>query len=59
LAASYAENSQFDEAVSTAQLACSLATSANDKDLLKKNQELQAMFQSRKPYREAPTVLSN
>ena len=53
LAAAYAEDSRFDDAVSTAQLACSLATAAtNQPDPLKKNQALLELFRSRQPYRE-------
>jgi len=54
LAAAYAEDSRFDDAVSTAQLACSLATAAtNQPDLLKKNQALLELFRSRQPYHES------
>lgn len=59
LAAAYADDSRFDEAVSTAQPACSLATSAGDKDLLKKNEELLELFRSHKPYHEAVQTTSN
>jgi tetratricopeptide (TPR) repeat protein len=59
LAAAYAEDSHFDQAIVTAQLECSLATSANDQELLKKNEELLRLFQSHKPYHELPTAPSN
>jgi Flp pilus assembly protein TadD len=59
LAAAYAEDSQFNQAIATAQLACSLATSANDQELVKRNEELLEVFQSHKPYHEAPHTSSN
>jgi tetratricopeptide (TPR) repeat protein len=53
LAAAYAENSRFDEAVSSAQLACSLASAAGQPDLLKQYQSLLELFRSHQPYHEA------
>jgi tetratricopeptide (TPR) repeat protein len=50
LATAYAEDSRFDEAVATAQLACSLATAAGQPDLLKKNQDLLELFRSHQRY---------
>ena len=53
LAAAYAEDSRFDEAVSSAQLACSLASAAGRPDLLDKIQGMLALFRSHEPYRES------
>lgn len=53
LAAAYAEDSRFDEAVSNAQLACSLASAAGQQELLKKYQALLELFRSHQPYHEA------
>ena len=52
LAAAYAEAGRFDDAVSTAQTACALASERNDPGLLQKNRELLALYQARQPYRE-------
>jgi len=52
LAVAYAEDSHFDDAVSTAQLACSLASAAGDADLLKTHQAMLEMFRSHQPYHE-------
>jgi Tfp pilus assembly protein PilF len=54
LAAAYAEAGRFDDAISTAQKACTLATESGDQDLLKRNQELLALYQSHQPYHERP-----
>ena len=54
LAAAYAEAGQFDDAISTAEKACALASESGDPDLLKKNQELLALYRAHKPYHEAP-----
>jgi tetratricopeptide (TPR) repeat protein len=53
LGAAYAEDSRFDEALSSAQLASSLASAAGDTNLLKKEQALVELFRSRQPYHEA------
>jgi hypothetical protein len=58
LGVAYAEDSRFDEAVSSTQLACSLASAAGQTDLLKKNQDLLAMFRSHQPYHESIKVSS-
>ena len=54
LAAAYAEAGRFDDAISTAEKACALASESGDPDLLKKNQELLALYRAHKPYHEAP-----
>jgi hypothetical protein len=53
LAAAYAEDSRFDDAISTAQLACSLASAAGQPELLKQYQALLELFRSHQPYHEA------
>jgi hypothetical protein len=53
LAVAYAEDSQFDKAVATSELACSLASGSGQTDLLKRNQDLLAMFRSHQPYHES------
>jgi tetratricopeptide (TPR) repeat protein len=53
LAAAYAEDSRFDEAVSSAQLACSLASAAGQPELLKKYQAFVELFRSHQPYHVA------
>jgi tetratricopeptide (TPR) repeat protein len=53
LAAAYAEAGRFEEAISTAQKACALASQTGDQELLKKNQELLALYLKHQPYREA------
>jgi tetratricopeptide (TPR) repeat protein len=53
LAASYAEDSRFDDAIPTAQIACSLASAAGQPELLKKNQALLELFRSHQPYHES------
>jgi Flp pilus assembly protein TadD len=52
LAAAYAEAGRFDEAISTAQKACTLATESGQPELLKKNQELLELYRQHKPYRD-------
>ena len=54
LAAAYAEAGRFDEAVSTAQKACTLAEKSGDLALLQKNRELLARYLKHQPYHEAP-----
>jgi tetratricopeptide (TPR) repeat protein len=54
LAAAYAEAGKFDDAISTAQKACALASESGDQNLLKRNQELLALYRTHQPYREAP-----
>ncbi len=53
LAAAYAQNSQFDEAVSAAQRACSLASAAGQPDLLKTYQGMLALFRSHQSFHQA------
>jgi tetratricopeptide (TPR) repeat protein len=52
LAAAYAEDSRFDDAISNAQLACSLASAAGQPELLKGDQALLELFRSHQPYHE-------
>ncbi len=54
LAAAYAEAGRFDDAIATAQKACTLASKSGEQDLLKRNQELLALYHTHQPYREAP-----
>jgi tetratricopeptide (TPR) repeat protein len=50
LAAAYAEAGGFDDAITTAQKACSLASQSGDQKLLRKNQELLALYLNHQPY---------
>jgi len=50
LAAAYAEAGRYDEAIAMEKKACELAAKAGDADLLKKSQELLALFQAHQPY---------
>jgi tetratricopeptide (TPR) repeat protein len=50
LAAAYAEDSRFDEAISTEQLACSLASAAGQTDALRNGQSLLELFRAHKPF---------
>jgi tetratricopeptide (TPR) repeat protein len=52
LGTAYAEDSRFDDAIASAQLACSLATAAGQPDLLKNIQPLLELFRSHRPYHE-------
>jgi len=52
LAAAYAEAGRFDEAVATAQKACTLASDPGQKDLLQKNQELLELYRQGKSYHQ-------
>jgi Tfp pilus assembly protein PilF len=52
LAAAYAEVGRFDDAISTAQKACTLASKSGEQDLLRRNQELLALYRAHQPYRE-------
>jgi tetratricopeptide (TPR) repeat protein len=54
LAAAYAEAGRFDDAMTTAQKACALASAAGEPDLLDKNQKLLALYRAHQPYREMP-----
>ena len=55
LAAAYAEAGRFDDAISTAQKAITLAGQNGESDLLQKNQALLALYQKHQPYHENPT----
>jgi protein O-mannosyl-transferase len=55
LAAAYAEAGRFPEAVTTAEMACALATQAGDPALLAKNQQLLEFYRTRRPYHETAT----
>jgi hypothetical protein len=57
LAAAYAEAGRFDEAISTAQKACALASQSGDQELLKKKQELLALYLKHQPYRDRQPVM--
>ena len=52
LAAAYAEASQFDEAMATAEKACTLAEKSGEPNLLQRNQELRALYRQHQPYHE-------
>ena len=53
LAAAYAEAGQFDDAITTAEKACILASESGNQDLLKKNQELLNLYQNHQTYRDS------
>jgi hypothetical protein len=50
LAAAYAEDARFDEAISSAQLACSLTSAPGQENFLKQYQDLLELFRSHQPY---------
>ena len=52
LAAALAEAGRFDEAISTAQKACALATKNGEKNLLQRNEELLARYRAHQTARE-------
>jgi tetratricopeptide (TPR) repeat protein len=52
LAAAYAEAGRFDDAISTAQKAITLARQNGESDLLQKNQELLVLYLKHQPYHE-------
>ena len=54
LAAAYAEAGRFDDAIATAKKTCALASESGQWGLLKKNQELLALYLKHQPYHEAP-----
>jgi hypothetical protein len=54
LAAAYAEAGRFDDAITTAEKACILASESGKQDLLKKNQELLELYRARQPYHKTP-----
>jgi hypothetical protein len=55
LAAAYAEAGRFEDAISTAQKACALASESGDWQLLQKNQELLDLYLKHQPYHESPS----
>jgi len=55
LAAAYAEAGRFDEAISTGQKACALASELGETNLLKRNQELVTLYLAHQPYHEPPS----
>jgi tetratricopeptide (TPR) repeat protein len=57
LAAAYAEAGRFDEAIATAQRACDLASESGKQELLKKNQDMLALYRAHQPYHEATEKL--
>jgi Flp pilus assembly protein TadD len=52
LAAAYAEAGRFDDAIAMAQKACALASESGEQDLLKRNQDLLALYLKHQPYHE-------
>jgi len=52
LAAAYAEAGRFDDAISMAEKACTLASAAGEHGLLKRNQDLLASYLKHQPYHE-------
>jgi hypothetical protein len=54
LAAAYAEAGRFEEAISTAQKACTNASKTGETGLLGKNQELLQLYEKRQAYHEEP-----
>ena len=54
LAAAYAEAGRFDEAIATAQKACTLASESGKPELLQRNQELLELYRKHQPCRNAP-----
>ena len=52
LAAAYAEAGRFDEAIATAQKACTLASESSQQELLNRNQELLELYRQHRPYHE-------
>ena len=53
LAAAYAEAGRFDDAIATAQKACTLASASGQPELLKRNQQLLELYRRQQPYHEA------
>ena len=50
LAAAYAEDGRFDDAISTARRACLLASRQGDSALFQKNEELLALYLKHQPF---------
>jgi len=59
LAAAYAEAGRFDDAIATGQKACALASELGETNLLKRNQELVVLYQTRQPYHQPSTNSDN
>jgi tetratricopeptide (TPR) repeat protein len=57
LAAAYAKAGRYDDAISTAQKACDLATKDGEAELLKKNQDLLALYLKHLPYHESNGIV--
>jgi tetratricopeptide (TPR) repeat protein len=53
LAAAYAEDGRFDEAVATAEKACALASAAGDREHLETNRKLLELYRRHQPFHEA------
>ncbi|MGA2243228.1 MAG: tetratricopeptide repeat protein [Verrucomicrobiota bacterium] len=53
LAAAYAEAGRYDDAIAAAQKACALAAAAGEQGLLRRNQDLLALYLKHQPYHEA------
>jgi tetratricopeptide (TPR) repeat protein len=53
LAAAYAEAGRFEEAISTAQKACALASASGNPEWLNRNQQLLVLYRAHQPYHEA------
>ena len=53
LAAAYAEAGRFDDAILTAEKACTLASELGEPNLLKRNRELLELYRAHRPYHEA------
>ena len=58
LAAAYAEAGRFDDAVVTAQRACSLAEENGETNLFYKNEELLGLYIDHQPYRDSQVNIS-
>jgi tetratricopeptide (TPR) repeat protein len=58
LAAAYAEDSHFDDAISIAQIACSMASATGQTQLLKSDQTLLELFRSHQSYHDPITATS-
>jgi tetratricopeptide (TPR) repeat protein len=52
LAAAYAEAGRFDDAITTAQKACALASQNGEQGLLKMNQQLMQLYRAHRAYHE-------
>jgi tetratricopeptide (TPR) repeat protein len=55
LAAAYAEARQFQDAINTAEKAIAVASSAGQKDVAERNQQLLELYRVGKPFHEAPS----